>query len=122
MGEECTRQLNALHDLLIGQIRKVTAKGDITPVELDNMNKALCAIETIERIKKGDLDSDAYSNDTYRLSGTLPHVSHSRRMNGYSRHSINDRMIDALERMYDEAGTDHERKQVDKYIRMLRDE
>jgi hypothetical protein len=39
---------------------------------------------------------------------------------GYSSHSINDRMIDALERMYDEATTDHERKEIDKQISRLR--
>lgn len=129
MNDECSRQLDSLEELLIGQIRKVTAKNDITPAELDNMNKALCAMETIRRIKDGDLDS-AYSGDSYRFSGTMPRMSHDRHMShgrmpyseGYSRHSINDRMVDALEKMYDEAGTDHERRQIDKYIRMLRDE
>ena len=40
--------------------------------------------------------------------------------NGYSGHSIQDRMIDKLERMYDEARTDHERRIVDEWINRLR--
>ena len=41
--------------------------------------------------------------------------------NGYSGHSIQDRMIDQLERMIDEAKTEHERQTVKDWIRRLRD-
>lgn len=144
MSEDCIKCLDDLRTVLVAQIKKVTAKNDISPTELDNMNKALCALETIDRIKNGELEPGGYSNDTYRFSGTMPRMSHDSRMSydprmsygmpydgrysstyghhGYSGHSIADRMVDALERMYDEAGTDHERKLIDKYIRMLRDE
>lgn len=39
---------------------------------------------------------------------------------GYSGHSINDRMIDALERMMDTAKTEHERETVRKRIEEIR--
>lgn len=39
--------------------------------------------------------------------------------NGYSGHSIKDRMIDALEKMYDTAQTEHERQTVNEWIRIL---
>ena len=39
---------------------------------------------------------------------------------GYSGHSIQDRMIDQLERMIDEAKTEHERQTVKDWIRRLR--
>ena len=39
--------------------------------------------------------------------------------NGYSGHSIKDRMIDALEKMYDTAQTEHERQTVNDWIRLL---
>ena len=137
MNEDCSKCLDELKSVLMGQIKKITAKNDITPTELDNMNKALCAIETIDRIETGELELGGYSNDSYRYTGRMPRMSHDSRMSygmpydgrysgnyqpGYSRHSIADRMVDALERMYDEAGTDHERKLIDKYIRMLREE
>lgn len=35
---------------------------------------------------------------------------------GTSGHSITDRMIDQIERMYDSAKTEHERKELDKWI------
>ena len=39
---------------------------------------------------------------------------------GYSGHSIQDRMIDKLEQMYDEAKTEHERQVVQDWINRLR--
>ncbi len=39
--------------------------------------------------------------------------------NGYSGHSIKDRMIAQLERMYDEAQSDHERQIVNEWIRRI---
>lgn len=38
---------------------------------------------------------------------------------GRSNHSIKDRMVDSLERMYDEAATEHERNVVDEWIRKI---
>lgn len=38
----------------------------------------------------------------------------------YSGHSIDDRMVAAIEDMYDEAKTDHERQKIDTAIRMIR--
>lgn len=40
--------------------------------------------------------------------------------NGYSGHSIKDRMIDRLERMFDEAQNEHERQTVNEWINRLR--
>lgn len=47
-------------------------------------------------------------------------ASHDSRMR--SGHSIKDRMVDSLERMYDAASTDHERQVVDKWINKMRSE
>ena len=41
------------------------------------------------------------------------------RDSGRSMHSIKDRMVDALERMYDEAATEHEKIMVDEWIRKI---
>lgn len=39
---------------------------------------------------------------------------------GYSGHSINDRLISLVEGMYDEAKSDYEREQLNKFMNMLR--
>lgn len=44
----------------------------------------------------------------------------SRGYDNYSGHSIDDRMIAAIEDMYDDAKTDHERQKIDTAIRMIR--
>ena len=38
---------------------------------------------------------------------------------GRSNHSIKDRMVDSLERMYDEAATEHERHIIDEWIHKI---
>lgn len=45
---------------------------------------------------------------------------HSNGYDGRSGHSINDRMIDNIERMYDNAGTEHERAEIQDVINYIR--
>lgn len=81
----------------------------------------------------GRYTSMAYKQDTYsnaRGGGNMyPMPSYnsmaqgggqSNGYNGYSGHSINDRMIDALERMLDTAATEHERMEIMKRIDEIR--
>lgn len=51
---------------------------------------------------------------------TMPRSYSDYYMNGYSGHSINDRLISLVEGMYDEAKTDYEREQLNKFISMIR--
>ena len=53
---------------------------------------------------------DGYSTRRYYGAGNN---------DGYSGHSIKDRMVAALEKMYDEAQTEHERQYMDDWIRRL---
>ncbi|MCR5846248.1 MAG: hypothetical protein K6G78_06770 [bacterium] len=39
---------------------------------------------------------------------------------GYSRHSIGDRAVERLENLMDSAGSEYEKEQLHKYIRMIR--
>lgn len=52
--EDLNKSLNALKEQLNEEIKKVTKKADITPVELENMTKTLCLIEKIKMIEEGD--------------------------------------------------------------------
>lgn len=146
------KALMELKESIEREIKKVTKKADITPGELENMTKALCALETIKRIESmdGGMDGehsgrsyaryyrdgyrDGYADDSYRrgrsdVTGRYVSRDEASRMeqeryrsrdDGYSGHSINDRMVDRLERMMDEAKSDYEREQVQGWIDKLR--
>lgn len=43
-----------------------------------------------------------------------------RRGRGYSRHSIGDRAVEKLENLMDQAGSEYEKEQLHKFIRMIR--
>ena len=58
----------------------------------------------------------------YVSRDSMPHIegySSRRFYDGYSGHSIKDRMIAQLEKMYDEAQTEHERQTVNEWIHRL---
>lgn len=55
----------------------------------------------------------------YGVPGQVPHGSVSTR-GGYSRHSIGDRVVEKLEQMMDGAGSDYEKEELHKFIRMIR--
>lgn len=65
-------------------------------------------------------DNDMYSNRRGRSPVTGRYISRGHYNDGYSGHSIMDRMVAKLESMYDEAQTDHERQTVDQWIQRLR--
>lgn len=47
------------------------------------------------------------------------HDESYRNSSNYSRHSIKDRSIDALERLMDKSGSDYERQKIKEYIRKI---
>lgn len=55
--------------------------------------------------------------DSYGVYGRIPHGSVS---TGYSRHSIGDRAVEKLEQMMDTAGSEYEKEELHKFIRMIR--
>ena len=61
---------------------------------------------------RGDPYCDPYTYNDGEYSG--------RRGHGYSRHSIGDRAVEKLEQMMDAAGSDYEREELHKFIRMIR--
>ena len=130
-------------DLLEEEIKKIVKKGDISAAELANLEKAICLVDKIEdRIgpDEGGASYGMHSRMPYSrmMYGEEPMYSGrrgrspvtgryvSRGMDpayeGYSGHSINDRMVAKLEEMYDSAKTEHEREVVDKWIKRLETE
>ena len=124
--------LMKLQDLLIDELEKITAKNDISPSELDNAKKAMCVIKDIETTiamkDSGYSEMMPYSMNrgSYargRDASTGRYISRRGSMSmgedGYSSHSIKDRMIAQLESMYDEAKGDHEKQLIDQWINRL---
>lgn len=125
------------------ELEKITAKNDISPQELENATKAVCLMKKIQEIEEGMMDSeggysygssyDGYSGRRGRSPRTGQYVSrndgaynngsngYSNRSydNGRSNHSIKDRMIDRLEQMMDEAGSEYERNEIGRWIGRL---
>ena len=97
---EKTREAIEEHLQMI--IRK---NSNMTPMDIEIITKDICALEALKRIE--NVASEGYSEES---SGN----------SGYSGHSIQDRMVDKLERMIDEAQTENERKTVREWIQRLR--
>lgn len=57
-----------------------------------------------------------------RSSRTGRYISSEMVNDGYSGHSIRDRMIASLENLYDDAGSQHEKTEIDNWISRLRTE
>ena len=52
---------------------------------------------------------------------SMGYMNHSdRSVSGYSRHSIGDKAVERLENLMDQAGSDYEKEQLHKFIRMIR--
>lgn len=137
--------LYKLDEMIEEELRKVVKKGEVAPNEWDNLKKVVCIMKEVKEVERM-LNDDRYSNDnysyrsyntpfTYRMTydsdrrmdqnGTMSHMRgrskttgrYMSRSDGRSMHSIKDRVVDQIERMYDEATTDHERNVLDEMIR-----
>ena len=79
---------------------------------MNTPSKAVCIVEKLHSIERFDND---YSANSYKRN-------HSRRYNdsnGYSGHSIKDRMISNLEKMFDETHSEHEQQLIQEWIDRL---
>lgn len=145
--------LNGLKDTIKDALKKIQAKGDLTPAELENAIKAvelidkICEVEIKLNCEKSGMDYGldhgygygyGYDRGTpignmmsgergrspvtgrYISRGTDTSMGPNSGYNGYSGHSIQDRMVASLEGMYDTAKTEHERAMVDEWIKRIR--
>ena len=116
---------------LENKIDQIVAAGTINPTEVKTVTDAVCLMLKVNEYKQwleNSTDRDMsyrrgrdsmtgryVSRDTYH-DVRAPHVPYDQ---GYSGHSINDRMIDNLERMMDQATSDYERQKIQEAISML---
>lgn len=118
---EIERVLENLEDTISTELEKMVKKGDLTPTEVQNAKEAVCLLEKIRKFNEDiDEDEDEYSErggsySSYRRGnyargrGRRYSNRYERYDHGESRHSINDRIVDRLERMMDDAGSEYER-------------
>lgn len=123
--EEMHMQLDKLKDKVVKELEKFNAKPDMNPTDLKTITDAMCLLEKIQKVQNGGMD-DEYSegmHGSYRGSyGRMRSPRTGRYMSGYSGHSINDRIVDKLERMMDEAGSDYEREVISTWIKKVESE
>lgn len=136
--------LDELKPLIAKELRKNVEKGSISPPEMDAINKAVCALEKIAKIEQINEEmnelKDNHSSAFYNIrnypqqyppmsyehndwSGERGRSMHTGRFvsrDGYSGHSVNDRMVEQLEKMMDTTTSDFERQQILDKIKMIR--
>ena len=131
--------LHKLEDIVTEELKRVAKKGDVQPAEWLNFKAAVCIMKEVKELEQMLSESDTdEGNRTYRVEGSYENqndgMSRARGRSrttgrymsrdsaydmGRSNHSIKDRMVDSLERMYDEAVTEHERNTIDEWIRKI---
>ena len=143
---ENNKIIEKARDALEEHIQLIIRKGvNMAPPDIDILTKDLCALESLKRIEQGEMqNSYQASGNSYRRGaggrfvsrdggsygyhddGSYHDGGNSNRYydgsgnSGYSGHSIQDRMIDQLERMMDSAQSENERQTVREWINRLR--
>lgn len=115
------------------------AKPDISVTELKNATDAVCFLEKLDKLQRGEAMRDEYGSygaNAWVASGPYPDNnygdSYGRRMRssttgrymnnqgGTYGHSIKDRMVASLEDMMDQAHNEYERQEIQNEIQKLR--
>lgn len=134
--------LEKLKHMTKQELDEITKQTSLSASDLEKMSKAVCLIEGIERLE--ETEDYKHSYGTPHVSGrySMDHgdMSYERGRSrttgryisrdggpysydydrGYSSHSISDRMVAALERMYDEADSPHEEQVITTWINRIR--
>lgn len=141
------KELEKLEELLCDEARGFIKKGSLTaPNEAQTIKYLVESLKLVQDLKMC-CSAGIYDQNDYGYSGTHMHNriptsyngtvdfngSYGRRSpstgrymssysRGYSGHSIHDRMISALEGMFDNAKSQHEADEIEKWIVRLREE
>lgn len=119
------------HDL-----KKASEKADISATEWASVKTVLSAMCKLEELDPELVEGESYRSSmdmgvstrrgrsarTGRYVSMVPgpyYDSYGYDDRGMSKHSITDRMVDQIERMYDSAKTEHERRELDKWIERI---
>lgn len=131
--EKLMNTVDEAKEQVLREIKMFTNKKDVAPNEWENFERAMSILEKCVHICHMEEEND-YMQFEERSGGAMTHhmpldsynyrtgrrYSDGRFAPKRSGHSINDRIIDRLERMYDEAQTDHEREVLGAWIDKVR--
>lgn len=143
--QDLLTELKESAKLLTKEVEAINAKGNLTPQELESLYKASCVAEKLMMLTSPETEGlegmsgrrydmnirgnygypmhddhmwDGYSETRGRSPVTGRYIS--RGMDGMSGHSIEDRMIAALEDQMDQAKNEYERKMILDEIQRIR--
>ena len=121
---ELEKVLEKLEESVTTELEKLAKKPELNPADLKAATDALCFIEKIQKVQNGmDEYSESYDrHGSYRRGRSMRTGRYVSNSDGYSRHSIHDRIVDKLERMMDEAGSEYERNVLAGWIAKVESE
>ena len=132
MFDQLLEEFERTEELMLKELRKINAKGDLTPQEVCNikeMAETIYKMQIVEAMVDDGVDySDYYDDGARRTRGgrcmRTGRYGSRRGMRSYdgehmSGHSIHDRMIASLEHMMDQADSDYDRKQISDWIHKI---
>lgn len=142
------KTLEFIKDKFEDELKVLKKKGDLTPEDVKLVKEMVCTIKDINEMMGSGMYSEGvkpeWTGNSYGTMHGNMHYSGTNRspvtgryisngsMNGnsygheypitygYSGHSIHDRMIAALEPMYDQAKSEHERQVISNEINRIR--
>ena len=120
LDEKVMKEVEDLAENVAKELKKINAKPEMSPVDLKAAMDALCVLEKVEKIQNGGEDESFASHRSYARMRNPVNGRYMDYDRGHSGHSVHDRMVAALESLYDQAKTDYDRETIDNGIRMIR--
>lgn len=128
---ELQKVLKELEDLVATELNKIVKKGELNPAELKNASDAMCLMEKVYEVyeKMGTIQNGGENLRYPERSISMHYGGYRNPITGrytnsynqwYSGHSIQDRMVDKLEHMMDEASSQYERDTIAEWIEKLK--
>jgi len=122
---QCICRLLPLVKLVNKEVKKIIDKADLTSTEMESLYKAACFMEKVEKTcSMEESASYGYEREPWvgysEMRGRTSPVTGRYISRGMSGHSIEDRMIAALEQQMDNAKTEYERQQIMEEINHIR--
>ena len=116
---ELEKILEKLEENIAEELEKLVKKPELNPADIKAATEVMCLLEKIQKVQNGmDFDDGEFSESrgSYSRSRSARTGRYMSSYRGYSGHSIEDRIVDNLEHMMDEAGSDYERSVIHKWI------
>ena len=113
---------NSLRDSGKKDLKEAAAKKDLSPSDWSTVKTILSAMCKMKELEEDSSEDYEMSTRRGRSARTGRYVSMDRwphnypRYDGVSGHGVTERMTDLIDRMYDYARTDQERRELDKWM------